>query len=269
MMKNMMSIDSMNLKKDEEILEQLIARGSLYKLFSLGFNYPNKELISLLSSPNYQKLIIESPKVLKSKKLSKAIKDFIEYSSKLNIIELEKDFNRIFVAKPMLTLFGEEYGAHVFSKVNQMADIVGFYKAFGIKQPTGERVDNICLELEFMFFLISKEIYAFEKGWKEKAEICRIGESKFVGDHILGWYAIFSEKFGILTEQDFYRKLTVCLKEFIASEKTYLNAKETPLKIISHSQEISKQIDLLSEKAGCGDESFDVLNDDEITKQTS
>ncbi len=250
-----MPIDSMNHKNDDGVREQLIARGSLYKLFSLGFYFPNDELISLIVNRDYQKLIEESPKVLKSKKLSKAAKLFFESASKVNIKELEKDYNRIFIAKPMLTLFGEEFGAQVFSKVHQMADIVGFYKAFDIKQPTGERVDHICLELEFMYVLISKELYAVENGWKEKAEICHDAERKFIGDHVLGWYAIFSEKFSQLTEQDFYRRLTFFLKEFISIEKTYLSAKESVIKDIGHVEDVSQQIDLLSEKAGCDDES--------------
>ncbi len=154
-----------------------------------------------------------------------------------------------------MTLFGEEYGAHVFSKVHQMADIVGFYKAFDIKQPIGERVDHICLELEFMYVLINKELFAVENGWKEKAEICHEAERKFIGDHILGWYEIFAEKFTALSEQEFYRNFVEFMKEFISFEKKYLNAEESVIKDIGPNDKISKQIDLLTEKEGCDDDS--------------
>jgi len=260
MMKNMMSIDSTNLKNDE-VREQLIARGTLYKLFSLGFNFTSDELLPLINNSEYQEVIRESPKVLKSIKLSKAAKLFLESASKANIHELKKDYNRIFIAKPMMTLFGEEYGAHVFSKVHQMADIVGFYKAFDIKQPKGERVDNICLELEFMYVLINKELFAVENGWKEKAEICHKAESTFIGDHILGWYEIFAEKFTKLSEQEFYRNLALFLREFISFEKKYLNAKESVIKDIGPNNKISKQIDLITEKAGCDDDLASTLED--------
>ncbi len=49
------------------------------------------------------------------------------------------------------------------------------------------------------------------------------------------------------------------LKEFISIEKTYLNAKESVIKDIGHVEHVSQQIDLLSEKAGCDDESSLIL----------
>jgi len=105
-----------------------------------------------------------------------------------------------------------------------------------------------------MYVLINKELFAVENGWNEKAEICLNAERKFIGDHILGWYEIFAEKFTELSEQEFYRYLAEFLREFISIEKTNLKAKQSMIKNIGPDDEASKQLDLLTEKAGCDDD---------------
>ncbi|MCB1364051.1 MAG: molecular chaperone TorD family protein [Rhodobacteraceae bacterium] len=59
--------------------------------------------------------------------------------------------------------YGGEYGqAHIFEKTQTLADVAGFYRAFGLAlaEDAHERPDHIALEMEFMEFLCLKQAWA-------------------------------------------------------------------------------------------------------------
>jgi len=83
----------------------------------------------------------------------------------------------------------------------EMADVAGFYKAFGVEAfgvevgPGGERVDHITTELEFMNLLAVKESIALQQeGEGEHAQICRDASRSFLRDHLGRWVRPFAEK---------------------------------------------------------------------------
>src|SRR3990172_7219059 len=89
-----------------------------------------------------------------------------------------------------------EFGLpHEFRQSQELADLAGFYRAFGLRvgrsQSQGgtvrERPDHIAVELEFMYLLALKEAYAAENGMPEQAEICRETQRKFLSDHLGIW----------------------------------------------------------------------------------
>ncbi len=232
-MRSTMPTDSMSHSsqiqvEDDEVRARLVARGSLYKLFSIGLDFPKKELLSVVTKEEYRKLIIESPKVLRSRKMSKSANLFFDAVKETSLAELEADYNRLFVGKPSFSLYGGEYGSQIFSKTNQMADIGGFVRAFKLNHPVGERVDHISVELEFMYALVAKELYSVDHDWTDKAEICSSAEKKFFAEHMLPWISEFCEKFTKTTNLEFYRHLTSFLKEFINVEKSNLNVTDQP-----------------------------------------
>src|SRR3989304_1633468 len=60
-------------------------------------------------------------------------------------------------------VYETQYDAgHVFQQAQQLADIAGFYLAFGLEvaEGVGERADHVSLELEFMQALTFREAYA-------------------------------------------------------------------------------------------------------------
>ncbi len=82
---------------------------------------------------------------------------------------------------------------HVFQETQCLADIAGFYRAFGLEpcETRRERPDHIAVELEFMHVLSIKEAYALAQGWGEKAGICREAQSAFLRDHLGRWTPSF------------------------------------------------------------------------------
>jgi len=86
-----------------------------------------------------------------------------------------------------------------FGRSQQMADVAGFYRAFGIApaQSSPERPDHLAIELEFMAFLMLKRRQAVaatdhdpEAG--EQASVCERALRDFFRDHLAWWLPAFS-----------------------------------------------------------------------------
>jgi len=75
----------------------------------------------------------------------------------------------------------------------QMADIAGFYRAFGF-EVSGERPDHLVPELEFLALVLMKEAYARISGDAEGAEVCATARGKFVAEHLGAWLPEFGER---------------------------------------------------------------------------
>lgn len=89
-----------------------------------------------------------------------------------------------------------EYGSpHVFAQSGELADIAGFYRAFGLAAPATERVDHLAVELEFLSFLAFKEAWAVNNGETERTGELREIQAKFLADHLARWAPAFATRF--------------------------------------------------------------------------
>lgn len=89
---------------------------------------------------------------------------------------------------PNETAHAPEIPQEGLTRTYELADIAGFYKAFGVEvAPETERVDHIAAELEFMHLLAVKQALAEERGEAEHADLCRDASTKFLTDHLGRW----------------------------------------------------------------------------------
>lgn len=89
-----------------------------------------------------------------------------------------------------------EYGLpHEYRQSQEMADIAGFYRAFGFQLggAVHERPDHIAVELEFMHVMALKEVLALETGIPEHMEICLEAQGEFLQDHLGRWIDLFAQ----------------------------------------------------------------------------
>lgn len=75
---------------------------------------------------------------------------------------------------------------HVFQAAQNMADIQGFYRAFGLEVGR-ERPDHASVEWEFMAFLTYRESHALADGQLENAGVMRAASATFLGEHLGKW----------------------------------------------------------------------------------
>jgi TorA maturation chaperone TorD len=118
-----------------------------------------------------------------------------------------------------------EYEYDPFAKSRQLADIAGFYHAFGLEIASARRTapDFVGTELEFMSLLFRKEVLSLANRWHDKMEIAVSAQRAFLRDHLGRWMDTFTEELSRLTEgptpvDAYFRTLAGLSRYFVAVE---------------------------------------------------
>jgi len=187
-MRNSTCIDSASLNKGPppkgttlKIKERMI----WYKKFAVAFSYPEGDFFIFF--PEQKKVKAGLP---------------LEYDCLFRSFEV--------------WLYGAEYVIeNEFQRVQTLADISGFYKAFGLEAELN-RPDALSCELEFMHYLVFREMNAPDK---EKVRTCFSAEKKFFLQHLYPQAKKFAEKLRLHTRNKFYLEISECLSNFLESER--------------------------------------------------
>jgi len=121
--------------------------------------------------------------------------------------------------------YGTEYtGSHVFMRAQQLADVAGFYRAFGLRVAAGfrERPDHIATELEFMQVLALKEARALARRERAHAGICRRAQARFLQEQLGRWLAPYTAKLAAQDGEGFYARVAGLARDFVAKDAVRL-----------------------------------------------
>jgi TorA maturation chaperone TorD len=99
-----------------------------------------------------------------------------------------------------------------------LADIAGFYAAFGVTPAGAEVEDHIAAELEFMSVLALKEAAARADGLEEGLEIARAAQMAFLRDHLGRWGASFAADLGARSGVPYYAGAAGLLGVWLAAD---------------------------------------------------
>lgn len=195
-------------------------RSTIYRLLSIGFLYPEVDNLALLRSGIEEavaclELLGYTPLLTTLHSAREALPPTAEV--------LERHYLETWghTASSGCSPYEMEYWpAHVFQKSQGLADISGFYHAFGLKvsSQSRERPDHLSLELEFMHFLAWKEAHALEQGHgTEKLSLGRQAQAKFLQEH-LGWVSLFARRLTEKVEGSFLASWSRLTEQFLRLE---------------------------------------------------
>lgn len=113
----------------------------------------------------------------------------------------------------------------IFRQTHQMADLSGFYRAFGVEAAEGDRrPDHLPVELEFAALLCLKEAVALGKGDAERAGICRSARARFLSEHLARWLPAFAEAVERKSPGSYYARLAAATSAFALRDAESLGA---------------------------------------------
>ena len=130
------------------------------------------------------------------------------------------------------SLYETEYGRmRGMSKGHDLADIAGFYRAFGLDLDADharETGDHIAIELEFYSMLLTKQAYLDEHGDGEGSSIVLDARKKFLADH-LGRFASAIALRGAVKDDEVYGPVFDWVSRIVGGECTALGVAPPPL----------------------------------------
>jgi TorA maturation chaperone TorD len=115
-----------------------------------------------------------------------------------------------------------EYGAdNSYHQPQQLADIAGYYLAFGLQAATAAdvRADHIACECEFLDFMCRKEAFLLATGADDETlEVTRQAARTFLRDHLGRFGRAFATRVRVEDPDGFFGMLGVTLFELLDEE---------------------------------------------------
>lgn len=198
----------------QRLAEIAFNRGTVYELLSHCYGEPAEEFLHFLSDGEFFKTITNALRFHPHFRegIIKTLHILIDEVRSIEFDDLSKEYLKI--VSPEKNLLYEGNYHHPFNSYEEMADISGFYRAFGFDF-IGERPDHLCLELEFMRILSLKESIALNEGNQDNLKVTINAEKDFISSHLGRWIdGLVKMTEGI----NFYGTLTRFLKEWVEME---------------------------------------------------
>ena len=194
-------------------VERALARAQVYRLLAHAFFQPDSPLNKLKSNGP---LLSEGKSALAGLPGTRSLLALLD-----SVEEGFRSTSRRELARRYVALFSHgwegaslpyetEYTTpHAFQKQTQLADIAGFYRAFGLQWETQghERPDHVSLELEFMYYLALKEAHALAQGADDGVAVCIDAQKAFLRDHLGRWLGAFRRALATRATDTLYTRL--------------------------------------------------------------
>lgn len=240
-------------------LASMIARRDLWLLVSVGFVQPyNRARFDLLKDPTFRRATTRAAALL-------AKNPIIELGSgEINPKDLSPEgfFAALDTEDGSLeTLYHQLFGltaisgqcppceveyepnTDVFYRCQRLADVAGFYRAFGLEvsADVGERLDHVTVEAEFLYVLLAKEVAALCEANQEGAEICRDARQKFFQEHVGWWLPTFAGLLSRIAPTGYYGHLAGLTARLSALERVSLGLPPFTARIIPKPSQVEAE----------------------------
>lgn len=136
---------------------------------------------------------------------------------------LQADYSRLFshTVRGACPPYEYEYGRRdIVQQSAELADVTGFYTAFGMEVAgyAHERADHVSAECEFLAVLSAKAAQAIRAGDEAGLEVLNHARAAFLSDHAGRWLPSFGRRLRRAAADGFYARAADFLLSFVDAE---------------------------------------------------
>jgi len=208
-------------RKSSATLEDLLTRAALFRTLALGFGYPDpdqrkalREALGRFTDP--LPYPITHPVHRAQRMMRRAWQS-------VPAMELEGEYVRLFLRSTVCSLHETAYddGRRLAGQTQELADISGFYQAFGLAIAEGQPdlPDHLCSELEFLSLCLIKLGYAQSRPVAARAMgVTAAAIAAFLRDHLGRWVPAFTAKLQKETSHASFHTFATLLRHAVDAE---------------------------------------------------
>jgi TorA maturation chaperone TorD len=207
----------------QTIVSHETARLDIYKNLANCYHMPEETLSTNLDVLSGQLLNLNS----KAASYIDRMRSELSQGSDLELLKIE--FTRLFIGP--YSMPAPPYGSVYLEKERKVMgdstmDVQKRYQNCGLDISSNfkEVPDHIAVELEFMFFLVFKEIESIESNVPEQAQEIFLHQKLFLMEHLNMWIPDFTDCVIEHAGTEFYRNLAKATRVFVAEELEYLKS---------------------------------------------
>ncbi len=224
--------------------DEVLARSLVYRALAQVFAFPLADRVAILREEDLPLAIACVPSL--SIDVQEAAEAVVEAVGSLDTPGLESAYTALFqhVHSVDAPLYETDMTTHgdVFRQTQELADLGGFYRAFGM-ECDAERPDALSVELEFLHLLTYKIGWAIVQSQESGHEICEKAQRAFLSDHVLRWVPDVTRRIEALDGDTPYSRAATLLRVFLDEESTRLGvepargSRSIPLTILGSAEE--------------------------------
>ncbi|MFQ5525432.1 MAG: molecular chaperone [Thermoanaerobaculia bacterium] len=240
--------------------DRALARAVLGRALKLGFDRPGDALLEAFFSRQGRQALRVAARNLDGEQNGRleAALESVCASRSPGLDPLNEAYERLFghTLRGRVCPYECEYGRQaLLMRSNELADLGGFYAAFGLRSSDTrhERHDHIACEFEFLEFLSRKECWAIEQGDTEMAEVTLSAVGSFLTRHLARFGRAFARSLRDTETLPFYNTLGRLCEVFLLVECARLGVAVGPKVLTLRSTEPDKV------PMACGSESDDLV----------
>ncbi len=198
----------------EAACDRLLARGVLYRALKLGLDRPGEALLAAFFEPGGRAALARAAERLNGAaggELAPAVES-LQALAAPTLDELHRSHERLFghTLRGRVCPYECEYGRQaLLQQAQELADLAGFYAAFGFRarEARHERPDHVACEFEFLELLARKECWALDNDDDEMADVTRTAARRFLRDHLARFGRAFARALQDAAPGEFYGAL--------------------------------------------------------------
>lgn len=209
----------MNANERNQSIHALLQRAALASLLARGYAYPDPgHAQAMHRALAHIRIDDGDPNAAVAQHLQQTAQHWASVPDET----LREIYGRLFLGGARVSLHETAYGdgRRIAGRPVELADINGFYVAFGVgpSETCPDLPDHIGAELEFYSLLLIKQAYALSRGWGSKYRIAQRAAQSFLESHLGRWIGALADNLDRQDNASPYRETAGLARAFITAE---------------------------------------------------